>query len=158
MTLLLPEAGTDQANAGLLTIVFPEGLIGFPAWRRFRLTPAASNPDVMVLDSLDEDGLRFLAIDPLVIAPDYAAAVATATQGEVSALSADAALLALLTVEQRSGRLTANLLGPLVIATASGTGRQVVLADSSYSTRHPLPGSGTPVRVKGRASHARTDA
>jgi len=39
-------------------------------------------------------------------------------------------------------RVTANLLGPLVLNPAARLGIQLVLVDSPYSTRHPLPMAG----------------
>ena len=36
------------------------------------------------------------------------------------------------------GLITANLLGPLVVNPATRRGRQLVLTDSGYSTRHPV--------------------
>jgi flagellar assembly factor FliW len=36
------------------------------------------------------------------------------------------------------GLITANLLGPLVINPRTRRGRQLVLTESGYSTRHPV--------------------
>ena len=53
-----------------------------------------------------------------------------------------AEVLALVTVSRSSSGalegITANLLGPVVINVRSGQGRQVVLAESPYSTREPV--------------------
>jgi len=47
-------------------------------------------------------------------------------------------LLAIITVRDNPHRITANLLGPLVINREDGLGKQVVLSASDYSLQHPL--------------------
>jgi flagellar assembly factor FliW len=44
----------------------------------------------------------------------------------------------LVIVNKVGDQLTANLLGPLVIGAHSRLGRQLVLSDKRYGTRHPL--------------------
>ena len=39
---------------------------------------------------------------------------------------------------QADGWLTANLLGPLVLNPLNRRGKQLVLAESEYSTKHPI--------------------
>ena len=54
--------------------------------------------------------------------------------------SGNALVFALVTIPPGSpGKMTANLLGPLVIDPESRQGRQVILANSGYNPRHPIP-------------------
>ena len=136
---------------------FFDGLVGCPSWRRFRIDPAPGDLPVFVLESLDEEGLQFLAIDPSTLIADYAAAIPA---DDLSVLGLadirEAQLLVLLTLQQAQ-HITANLLGPLVIDRASGAARQVVLVDSGYTTRHALEGSGNMQELDGGGEHADPD-
>lgn len=116
---------------------FADGLLGFPDHRRFALIQTATDPAFFWLQSVDDAALAFVVCDPTIFVPDY----------EVSLRKDDLALLGmrdigegqiLTLVNKVDGDLTANLLGPLLISTATLSGRQIVLSDRRYGTRHRL--------------------
>lgn len=111
-----------------MTIVFPDGLVGCPDWKRFTLlVDDEEELPVALLKSLDFPEVELLVTDPTLLEQDYAAAIGNPA----------GALYCTLTVQQ-DGWITANLLGPLVIDPTTFQGKQLVLTDSSYSARHPV--------------------
>ena len=127
------------AAVGESEIVFGDGLIGFPAWRRFALRPGPPSSPLRRLECLDEPSVCLTVVDPLCLDPGYRVA---ASKEDLLSLEledpAQALVLCTLTVRGEPPAVTANLLGPLLINPRSRLGRQLVLADSGYSVRHPI--------------------
>ncbi len=121
-------------------IFFPNGLLGFPNCRRFKLSYFEPGDDhdspFLVLHSLDQE-LSFLVIHPDFIAPDYSVPVYPELRQALGAKS-DGELLALLvvTVREQVEDITVNLQGPLLLSTLSRIGMQLVLEE--FPLRHPL--------------------
>lgn len=121
------------------------GLLGFPDATRYLRVPVVDAEGWLWLQSVDDPDLAFLAIAAFRFFPDYDIVV---PDPDVAALEIEdpsqVDVLALVTMRRAdSGAvegITANLLGPVVVNTTSGRGRQVVLADSPYSTREPVAG------------------
>jgi flagellar assembly factor FliW len=129
----LPSEVADHA------LVFPEGLVGCPDWCRFvLLVDADEQLPVATLASLDVRDVQLMATDPRLIVPDYSVQL---TQEDRASLELDAetepTLYCTLSLAD-DGLITANLLGPLVVNPVTRRGRQLVLAESTYSTRHPV--------------------
>ncbi|MEZ5321038.1 MAG: flagellar assembly protein FliW [Microthrixaceae bacterium] len=119
------------------TIRFPDGLLGFEDEHSFVVVPAGEDGVYSWLQSTATPEVAFLVTTPQVFFPDYAPEVPDDTVADLSLGDGTAAvLLSIVTVGERS--VSANLLGPLVLNTATRTARQVVLSDGSFSTRHPL--------------------
>ena len=121
------------------------GLLGFPDAVTFVRIPVDDAEGWLWLQSTTDHDLAFLAIAPFRFFPDYDIELADA---DVAALElsdpTDAEVLALVTVRHNEAggvaSVTANLMGPAVINSRTGLGRQVVLADSDHSTREPIAG------------------
>lgn len=130
--------GCDQRE-GLRVIVFPEGLVGCPEWMRFALLPGAPGSTVMRLQCLSDPSVCFIVADPQHVQPGYGAAI---PKEEVLPLGLDCPheglVFCTLAVRGEPAVVTMNLLAPLVINPRSNLGKQLVLADSGYSARHPV--------------------
>jgi len=127
-------------------ITFEDGLLGFPQRRRYALIQTNSDPVFFWLQSLDQPDLAFVVCDPQAFVPEYRAPI---RPEEVKALElqdlAEAQVLVI--VNKVDGYLTANLLGPLAIGAQSLKGKQLVLSDKHYSTRHRLMRVAPPTAV-----------
>ncbi len=121
------------------TIVFPQGLVGCEAWKRFVLLRDDEHElPVGTLQSLDDPAVTLLVTDPALLVPGYAVRL-TADDRALLGLAGGAAPVTYCTLSVgEDGWLTANLLGPLVVNPATRRGRQLVLVDSAYSTRYPV--------------------
>lgn len=130
-----------ETDAGIAELTFPSGLPGFPELRRFALERWGDGEDspYSLLLALEQPEVRFLVAPPEVFFPDYEVEL---SDTDVAALGLtgpdDALVLVIITVPDRPEDATANLVGPIVLNTRTGTGAQVVLADSGHSTRAPL--------------------
>lgn len=120
-------------------IQFPWGLPGFPEEKRFVPIHYGSNSSLFFLQAVDLPELTFIIADPFQIIGNY---VVDIPQDDLEALKITApeetAVYVILTVRQGGQEITANLVAPLVINTASKTGRQVILFNSPYNSRFPL--------------------
>jgi flagellar assembly factor FliW len=120
-------------------LTFPDGLLGFPEARRFAMIDTGEDSTYFWLQSVEDPGLAFLSVVPWAFFPDYAPEV---DEVEQTALGLerpeDALVLCLLSVQRDTEKITANLLGPLIVNASSRRGRQVVLAESGYPVRAPL--------------------
>lgn len=122
------------------TLTFPDGLIGCPDWLAFTAHEDAPN-DLLLLDSLDDDDVRFVLLDARRAEPAFFARVGADDLARMQTLGvgSDPAVGVFVTVaEQPDGVVTANLLGPLVIDRRRRVGMQLVLAGLPWSTRHVI--------------------
>jgi flagellar assembly factor FliW len=120
-----------------LNVEFTIGLIGCEGWKQFRLT-LANEPSghFATLECVDEPGVAFVLGDPTDFLPDYRVTLSEADQ-QLLGLAAGANPLVYCTLSVGDdGWITANLVGPIVVNPSSGAARQLVLANSEYSTRH----------------------
>ena len=89
------------------------------------------------LQSLDVSKLAFVVCDARVILPDYHIEISPEELGCIGLEDAgDAEIVVILRYPQDPGRMTANLLGPVVINRRTRKARQVVLSNTDYSCRH----------------------
>ncbi len=131
--------GTLEADPDLI-ITFPDGLIGFETCQRFLVVRHAENSAFRWLQSLEEPAVAFPVIEPNEFRADYAPTISDSDARSL-ALTTDTPTLifAVVTVPPHDPRaMTANLLGPLVINGLTRQGRQVIIQDEGYTTRHSV--------------------
>ena len=127
-------------------LTFPDGLPGFEDHRLFTLVPhhvgeGGKGSPFVWLQSLENGGLAFLAMEPHQSFPDYAPRVPRA-ELEALALADEAArprLYAILTVPPGDPvGITANLMAPVVVNPRARLAKQIVLNTDQYGLRHRL--------------------
>lgn len=121
-------------------ITFPDGLVGLSHLKRFVLIRHGDDSPFRWLQSVEEPGFAMLIIDPWYFRPDYEV-VLSDIDVERLQLSDEAIRWVYVTVSIPPGKphaMTANLLAPIVINGNARCGRQVILDDERYSTRHPI--------------------
>lgn len=121
-------------------ITFAEGLPGFPHARRFTLVEVADSDGAFFwIQSVDDPALAFLSVVPWPFFPDYTPVLPELDQDLLALDRAeDALVLCLITVNRDEQKVTANLLGPVVINQATRSARQVVLTEQDLPTQAPL--------------------
>ncbi len=116
---------------------FPEGLIGFPEYRRFIVMDLDKPGLLKWLQCLDAQSLGFVILDPRVPFSDYDPAFAPQDLEPLEALHpSELVLLSVVTVPQDVKQMTVNLLAPLVVNPAKRLGKQVITTDPEYTTKH----------------------
>ncbi|MDH4066943.1 MAG: flagellar assembly protein FliW [Acidobacteriota bacterium] len=126
----------DVPAADIVTI--PDGLPGFERCRRFVVMSSPELEPLARVEGLDDERPSFLALDPRLALPDYDTVLSPADRQRLAVDDHDA-LLWLAIVRLEDTRLVVNLRAPIVINPRLMIGRQIVPADSPYSTHHELP-------------------
>ncbi|MFN3336387.1 MAG: flagellar assembly protein FliW [Thermomicrobium sp.] len=142
MTQPMSDPRTVSSSTAVQTeVIFPNGLVGCPEWRRFVVEVPEDLPGLLLLRSLDEPGIEFVLAPVLELIPDFLEQLTVSDRAALVALglgrSERVELWATLSVHE-DGSVTANLLGPLVLDFERGCGTQVVLTESGWGTRHPI--------------------
>ena len=136
-------------------ITLPAGLIGFPELKKYVLLDHDKEESPFKwLQSLDDPAIAFVLINPLLFRPDYLVEVneAEITELELSS-EEDAVISVIITMPNNPQNMTANLKAPLVFNLKNRKGRQVILNNPEYSTRHNIMDE-----VNKRAESASADA
>ncbi len=122
-------------------ISMPSGPVGFSERRRYILLEHKKDSPFLWLQSVEEESLAFVVIDPLLFKPDYRVQIGSEdSQGlEMNNGGSGIQVLVIVNVAGERGEITANLLAPIVINPGKKLGKQVVLYQSPYPTRYPLP-------------------
>lgn len=119
-------------------INFEQGLPGFEDEKKFVLMPIDGTP-FSILQSVTSTALAFVTASPFVFFKDYDFELSTSVQEQLQIRkSNDVFIQVILTVADQFEKSTANLQAPIIINKEKNIGKQVVLTDSKYQTRHIL--------------------
>jgi flagellar assembly factor FliW len=134
-----PRASTVAATVPITEtiIVFPNGLVGQPDWKRFILTSPEADATVQLLQSVDNAELALMVTNPVQIIENYTVSLTNEERSALKLKPNEQPTL-LCTVSIHNNLITTNLVGPLVFNRRNRIGAQVVMIDSPYSTRHPV--------------------
>ncbi len=116
---------------------FPKGLLGFPDDRDYALIQTGENSAFYWMQAVHRPELAFVVCDPRLFVPDYRIGIKNDDLAQIG-LSDTSGSQVFVVVNKIDDMLTGNLQGPLVINVATRVGKQLVLSDKRYSTRHPL--------------------
>ncbi len=131
----IPAANAEDVP--VLRMVAP--MLGFPDHSRFALASLDDEGAIYDLRSLEDEGLRFVVVPPMLFFSDYAPEIGEATAELLEAESADDLLaLVVVTLGEGLSDATANLLAPVVVNHRTRLAAQVVLDDADLSLRAPL--------------------
>lgn len=121
-------------------IRFSQGIPSFDEEQSFVLLPFSDNPGAFyILQSSQTPGLAFIVMDPFQFFPDYTAKLSDQTMETLDIeAESDVTLLVMLTLKDTWETSSANLRGPVVINHKKQLGKQIILNDSDYHTRHAL--------------------
>ncbi|MBF0526272.1 MAG: flagellar assembly protein FliW [Deltaproteobacteria bacterium] len=113
------------------------GILGFEKRKLYTIIERPEDFPFKWLQSLDDPGLAFVIMDPLLFKPDYRIQISSA---EAEIIKADdiskCIVFVIISVPTDPSQMTANLLGPIILNTEKRLATQVVLSDQEYSTRH----------------------
>jgi flagellar assembly factor FliW len=123
------------------TLEFPQGLPGFEGYRRFVVVEEPRFLPAVRLQSLDSPEVCFWAAPARAIDPEYELELSADDRrvlGLEPALVGEPLLEFAILCAPKSGRLTANLLAPVVVNLKTRMAVQAVRSDRRYSHRHPV--------------------
>jgi flagellar assembly factor FliW len=116
---------------------FPKGLLGFPDDREYALIQTGENSAFYWMQAVHRPELAFVVCDPRMFVPDYRVAIKADDLAQIGLADTGGSQVFVI-VNKVDEVLTGNLQGPLVINVATRVGKQLVLSEKRFSTRHPL--------------------
>ncbi|MBU0665476.1 MAG: flagellar assembly protein FliW [Proteobacteria bacterium] len=121
-------------------LIFPAGLIGFPTLHSFIVMPNKKEGPLFWIQSVDDPAIAFVLTDPTNFFLDY---VVTADNAERSSLQISEEdeyyVLTVVTVPPDQ-KITLNLAAPILFAPKTNRAIQIILENTQYQSRTPLPG------------------
>jgi flagellar assembly factor FliW len=119
-------------------IVFPNGFFGFEHCINFVFIEAERKP-FFYLQSIDDENVAFILIDPFLFEPDYEADIDNKELETIGIFTPeDVIILVVVTIPGNDGVITANLQGPVIINRVNRNGKQVILSDPRWKTKHSI--------------------
>ncbi|MCR5502519.1 MAG: flagellar assembly protein FliW [Lachnospiraceae bacterium] len=123
-------------------IEFPNGIIGYPDYRRFTLMydidksiPSGLN----FLVSLDEPAFLLPVVTALMVKPGYSPIFSEDVQAVIGKLDAfNALLLVTMTIPEDITKMTVNLNAPIVINTDTKKAIQSMVENKDYDIKYPI--------------------
>ncbi|MCR5613145.1 flagellar assembly protein FliW [Treponema sp.] len=117
---------------------FPEGLFGFELYHNYAIYDSEYSP-FMWMQSLDDQNLAFLTVDPFLICNDYELDVDDKYLAKIGITSpADVIVLSIVTIPRNGDPVTANLQGPIIINKNNGQCLQAILNSTRWTTKHDI--------------------
>lgn len=117
-------------------IHMPLGILGFQNSFNYFILDHAEDSPFKWLQSADEPDLAFVIIDPYLFKPDYNMEVTVEDLAPIQTTDVEDIVVAVLVSIHGDPRLmTANLLAPVMVNYKKMLGMQIVMNNSSYSTR-----------------------
>ncbi len=97
------------------------------------------NDSLISLQSLEDETLSFILMNPFGIYPDYAPSISRQDMDELKAKSAeDISYYVISVIRDSVAESTVNLKAPLIVNALNRQAKQVILEQSEYTFRHIL--------------------
>lgn len=123
----------DVPEDRILTI--PEGLLGFEEYTKYALYESEFEP-FLWLQSIENQNLAFLIIDPFLICSDYETDIDDETLAKIEiSKPEEIIIMTIVTIPIDGSPITANFQGPLVINKNNKKCIQAILTDNRWSTK-----------------------
>ena len=121
-------------------MVLKDGLFGFPDVVSMEIVFSKEELPFMWIQEKDKEGMRFIVIEPTGdIIPNYQVEISDADVHGLGITGADdTMILNIVTLNpEYPGRISVNLVGPIVINRKTRMGKQCILSNhDEYSARH----------------------
>jgi flagellar assembly factor FliW len=127
-------------------ITFPEGPLGFTRYKQYALLAVDEYTPLKWLQSLEEDWLAFVLLQPCEFLEEYDLLKNPACASEVDRCLGtiglhsieEAEIYVIVTAAEKPEEATANLQAPILLNPNRRMARQVILMSSGYAIRYPI--------------------
>lgn len=122
------------------TIQIINGLFGFEDYTEYLpLSFHEENDSMLSLQSLEDETLSFILMNPFMIYPDYNPKLSKQDLKELEAASLeDISFYVISVIREPSNQSTVNLRAPLAVNALNRKAKQVMLEQPEYNFRHTL--------------------
>lgn len=118
---------------------FPEGLIGFENLHDFIVMPNKKNGPLFWIQSVDDPEIAFVLTDPTNFFLDYKIVPSKEEKTILKISSEEECFILSVVTVPPSREITLNLAAPILFSPKMNLAIQVVLENSPYETKTPLP-------------------
>ena len=118
---------------------FPAGLIGLPNLRHFIVMPNKKKGPLFWIQSIDDPELAFVLTDPTNFFLDYQVVPDAAEYQSLHLEEGEECFVLSVVTVPPDQNITLNLAAPIFFAARTNRAIQVILRDSNYSYKTPLP-------------------
>lgn len=116
-------------------IIFEEGLLGLEELKKYVLIDADSHGLLKCLQSVEDKNISFIVVSPWDVLKEYEMDVDEEELDKLKDKDMNNLLAySILTIGE--DKMTANLMGPVMINIKTRRGKQIVLHKSQYTTKH----------------------
>ncbi|MFC3886531.1 flagellar assembly protein FliW [Bacillus songklensis] len=120
-------------------IDFDQGIPGFEDEQAFIILPLDDDQTFYILQSTKTPQLGFIMTNPFPFFKDYDFEIEENYIEQLELEKAeDAAVYAILSVKENFHDSTANLQAPVIINMKNNRGKQIILTNTNYQTKHKL--------------------
>jgi flagellar assembly factor FliW len=120
-------------------VTFENGLPGFEDLQQFVFIQEDQQQPYAYMQSVDDCDVSFIIVNPFLFFPDYEFDITDADQAELNIeTEQDVHIWTVMSIADSIETATVNLIAPLLINFKARLGKQVILHQSSYQTKHFL--------------------
>jgi len=132
-------SATEAQKMGLKPITFLKELPGLESYKTFALYPIEGTPYFYHLQSLDDETMGLILVDPFLIFPGYSVELSSEEEEELYIkVKEDVIVLTTVTFFGKNN-MTTNLAAPIVINVPKKVAKQIIVSDKIEQMRTPLP-------------------
>ena len=129
------EIDYDPANL----LHFPAGMIGFPTLHDFVVMPNKKQGPLFWIQSVDDPQIAFVLTDPTNFFLDYGIIPDKSERTYLHINAEEKCFILSVVTVPPDQNITVNLAAPIIFASSSNRAIQVILEDSSFKSKTPLP-------------------
>lgn len=118
---------------------FPDGMIGFPTLHDFIVMPNTKEGPLFWIQSVDDPEIAFVLTDPSNFFLDYKVTAEESEKNHLQISSDDDCYILSIVTVPPDQNITLNLAAPILFSPKTNRAVQVILENSDYSSKTPLP-------------------
>lgn len=120
-------------------VTFPQGLLGFLRFKKYIFLQPPGYLPFRWMISIENPEVSFMLMNPLTCCTDYSPNITRRDLNELSAENPQSLeMYSIVTMNLDPRLATVNLSGPILVNKAMKIGKQLVLLDDRYSTKHRI--------------------
>lgn len=120
-------------------IEFPEGVPAFEELKKFTILDTEEELPFRWLQSIDREEIAFIMINPFLFKSDYEIKLSDMVIEKLKISSEeDVMIYTIVVIPENMEDVTANLVAPVIINIREKLGKQVVLENVDYHTKHKI--------------------
>ncbi|HIP83228.1 MAG TPA: flagellar assembly protein FliW [Desulfocapsa sulfexigens] len=118
---------------------FPAGMIGFPTLHKFIVMPNKKEGPLFWIQSVDEPGVAFVLTDPSNFFPKYQVVPDESEKNLLQITNDDDCYILSVVTVPPDQKITLNLAAPILFSPKKNRAIQVILENTDYKSKTPLP-------------------